>query len=154
MPNIKRTYLDVAKPAEEFEYILNKVMEMDITEDMTLKGFEKERLAWNLARGMKDFDTIVARDIETDRIVGFMVFTQDCPWWKDEKCLFNLVWNIERGYRSYKLTRDFLAAGEKYAKMLGYTFFPSFSFVEDVGRKLKLMTRLGYVPEIVCFKKV
>ena len=131
--------------AEDYEDIVSLVLEVPRND----KGLNKKaptnvfKVREKVLDWMVHHNTFVYRD-EDNKIQGVMLIAYDSPWWSDKGFIYNAVLYVRPEHRSFGLLKTFIEAGTEYGEIIGHPFAVSFTFVERIDVKEKLIKKLGF----------
>jgi len=106
---------------------------------------DDNRVRKALADSVLDRDLVVIAEDNEGTIRGILMTRKTKQWWSGKETIYNLVWYVEKPYRSLKLFRSFLDKAKKYAKINELSLTIEMPFTFDKTDKLeKAMNRFGF----------
>lgn len=141
----KELYMDIAD-GPDLEEIINLALKYHSTYPEFFSTVDLPKVINKIALAMVRHPIFLQRRAEDGKIVGLLIIDEKSAWWSNETYLTDILLYVEPEYRSFKATKELLDTGKEYAIMNKQRFEITIFNPEDLHRKERLLTKLGFSP--------
>ena len=135
-----------------FEDLVDFILSIPDTETQNTYNVDEAKVVFNVMTWLVHHPLIAIT--HEGSIVGCIAFEEIEPlWWSSEKCITNPILYIKPEHRSLSNLKFLLEAAKEYAIMKGCEFVPNLYMVDDLSKKERLFTMLGYKKIGATFRK-